>query len=716
MSSVGHLTCHLCSKPFNDPRILPCLHSFCCQCLNHEIEKAVPKQSIQCPTCLRTVPSPVAGASAFPQNHHLEFEVEVADCVSKFISNSVVPCNFCANGCANPAESFCCSCHKFLCKGGQDSHSRVPTLLQHRVLVVSEESASLLPTAMQPIVRFCSQLRHTKQELDYYCKTCSCFICRECFIAYHKDHSISELSAVAETHREDMRVTLQCAQEVSSLLNSAIGTKKRMIHQLDISQNEAESTIKGAFEKLMELLDERKKALLSELKDIADSKITPLNLQKEYLEKMQQDIGRYTKLTTHILQTHTDYEVVALGGVVPTEVKAITKNAEGASRTPIQCTSLKASLQMDSLVRELSKFGKVLDLSTTQSKFSFMIADKVNTSCNVKVEVGKRYECSDLQAKCELKPESPDGLVIPEVADHGDGTYTITLTPQITGPHRLHITVDGQQLEKTPNSIECTTLGSPQQVIDVDQPYCVATDENGNIYVGSNNDCIYLFDQDGHLKGTIGSSGSSNGEFNVPADIYIKEETMYVADLGNNRIQKLTIRGEFLHAFGEFGSGQGQFSGPAGIVVDSKGRLIVSDRDNNRVQVFNQDGGWLFTIDGNESDDSVFTGPCGLTLDPQGNIHVAAGASNSIKVFSTEGTYIGTYGDVNGPTGIAVDSEGYSLISEGDGHCLSIFDPQGRKVHTVGNLNNPTGVTLDARSSSVYVANFVGCNVLKYTV
>lgn len=704
---MDNLTCQLCVKPFSDPRILPCLHSFCCQCLNSEIEKV--QQSIQCPTCLRRVPSPEGGASAFPQNHHLEFEVEVADCMTKFISNLVVSCNFCANGCTNPADMFCCSCHRFLCKGGQDSHSRVPTLLHHRVIVVSKETASLLPTAMQPIDRFCSQLQHTKQELDYYCKTCSCFICRECFITLHKEHDIAKLSAVAGTHRDDMKGSLQCAQKVSSLFTSAIGAKNRMIHQLETSKNEAESDINNAFDRLIEILEERKKALLSELKDIADSKVTPLNHQKEHLEKLQQNIDRYTKLTTHILQTHTDYEVVALGGVVPTEMKATIKIVEGASSIQSQRAFLKASLHMDTLSQELSKFGKVLDLSSPQSKFSFMFADKVNAS-HVKVEVGMRYECSALHARCDLEPDSPDGLIIPEVEDHGDRLYTITLPPQTTERHRLHIVMDGQQLQKTPNSMEC----SPQQVIEVDEPYCIAIDENGDIYVGSNNDCIYLFDQDGHLKSTIGSSGSSNGQFNVPADICIKGDAMYVADLGNNRIQKLTIRGEFLHAFGEFGSGQGQFSGPAGIVVDSNDRLIVSDRDNNRVQVFNQDGGWLLTIDGNESDDRVFTGPCGLTLDSQGNILVAAGASNAIKVFSTEGAYIRTYGDVSGPTGIVVDDEGYSFVSEGDGHCLSIFDPQGRKVRTIGNLNNPTGVTLDARSSSVYVANFVGCNVLKY--
>ena len=42
-----------------------------------------------------------------------------------------------------------------------------------------------------------------------------------------------------------------------------------------------------------------------------------------------------------------------------------------------------------------------------------------------------------MQVKAELRPKSHDGAVVPgKVEDHGDGTYTITLTPQDAGPHR----------------------------------------------------------------------------------------------------------------------------------------------------------------------------------------------------------------------------------------------------------------------------------------
>ena len=187
---------------------------------------------------------------------------------------------------------------------------------------------------------------------------------------------------------------------------------------------------------------------------------------------------------------------------------------------------------------------------------------------------------------------------------------------------------------------------------------------------------------------------------------------LYVADSGNNRIQKLTSRG----VFGHKGSGQGEFDNPKAVIVDSKNRLIVSDWNNHRVQIFNEDGGWLLTIDGKGTDDSSFGLPRGLALDPQGNIHLAG--FSSIKVFTSDGAYVRKYDrlvDIDGPEGIAIDDEGNAYVSMGYGKCLSIFNHRGQRIHKVGNFEDPQGIALDPRDGSVYVADYHASSVLKYS-
>ena len=674
------------------------------------MEKVGPQKSLQCPTCLRNVPIPVGGASAFPQNLHLGFEVEVAGYMSKFASSSGVSCTFCVKGCNDPAVVFCCSCHMFMCKGGQECHNRAPQLSQHNVIGLDRESATLLPTLIKPT------------EHHIYCKTCRCFINQLCVMILHKDHNITELSTVADADRDEMRGTLQCAQEVVSTLASVIDANKKIMQQVETSKQEAELAIIQTFKQLMETLEERKKVLLMELDTIALSKTTSLTLQKEQFEKIRHDISHYTEVTSHILQTHTDHEVVALGGLVPTELKATLKKVENVTLTP---SYLSATLQSDSLAKVLSEFGGVVALSPSPSDCTctFKPVSRVNRKYHVKVDSktskGERYPCGGLQVKAELRPKSHDGpVVLCQVEDHWDGTYTITLTPQTAGPHQLLITVDGHHVQGSPYDLEVksdysTSLCDVQQVINVkDKSYCVAIHDKEDIYVGSGYHHLYVFDQGGHLKNTIGSKGGGDGQFNGPYSISIKGEVMYIADCNNHRIQKLTTGGKFLHKFGKEGSGQGQFMYPRGVVVDSKNRVIVSDGGNHRIQVFSQDGDWLLTIDG--TGNNPFKGPWGISLDPQGNIHVAACGSNTIKVFTPEGTYVRSYGDVKNPSGVAVDEEGYSYVSEYDGGCFSIFDPKGQKIRTVRNLNKPCGVALDPQRGSLYVPNFGNSNVLKY--
>ena len=682
------------------------------------MEKVGPQKSLQCPTCLRNVPIPVGGASAFPQNLHLGFEVEVAGYMSKLASSSGVSCTFCVQGCNDPAVVFCCSCHMFMCTFGQECHNHALHLSQHNVIGLDRESATLLPTLIKPAEHHCSYPKHKKQELDFYCKTCTCSICQLCVIAVHKDHNITELSTVAEADRDEMRGTLQCAQEVVSTLADAIDANKKM-QQVETSKQEAELAIIQTFKQLMEILEERKKVLLMELETIALSKTTSLTLQKEQFEKIQHDISHYTEVTSHILQTHTDHEVVALGGLVPTELKATLKKVENMSLTlnPHSYHLFANFESADSLAKILSEFGRVVDLSPSECMYTSNSISRVNRKYHVKVETktskGERYPCGGLQVKAELKPKSHDGpVVLVQVEDHGDGTYTITLTPQTAGPHQLLITVDGHHVQGSPYDLEVksdyTSICAVQQEINVPHPSCVAIHENGDIYVGSGDHHIYVFDQGGLLKNTIGGMGGGDGYFYLPCGICIIGEVMYVADSDNNRIQKLTTGGKFLRKFGTEGLGQGQLRYPNGVVVDSKNRVIVSDFHNNRFQVFSQDGGWLLTIDGTGSSDC---------LDSQGNIHVAASGSNTIKVFTPEGTYVRSYGDIKDLSGVnvAVDEEGYSFVSEWQSGCFSIFDPKGQKIHTVWIRNKPCGVALDPLRGSLYVPTDAN-SVLKYTL
>ena len=187
----------------------------------------------QCPICEQNTRIPVGGASVFPQNLHLGFEVEVA-------------------------------------------------------------GARQLHTTMKPRDHYCSLPNHDDNNLNFYCETCSLLVCRDCTTVTHKSHTVKEISTVAKTHQMEITGTLENAKEVMTKLTGAIDENNRMIEQVEISKRNAFLSINQAFEILHQTLEERKKTLLSELEAISLSKTTALTLQKEQFEKMFGDIGCYT--------------------------------------------------------------------------------------------------------------------------------------------------------------------------------------------------------------------------------------------------------------------------------------------------------------------------------------------------------------------------------------------------------------------------------------
>ena len=682
-----------------------------------EIERSGDKQKMECPTCQRNITIPEGGVNVIPQNLHLGFEVEVAGYISKIGSGGEKSCDACIDGGKGPAVVFCCACGQFLCTFCHEHHKSSKIFHHHQMVGLDQESVRVLPSIMTST---------EEHETKIYCETCQRLVNRDSAPVLHNHHRFADVCNIAKFRRDEMRKALVCAQEMIPKLTSAIGDKDKMSEQVENSRENATLLINQAFEQLHQAIEERKKTLLSEMETISLSMVTAMSLQKEQLMKIQDEMGRYTEMTSHILQTHTDHEVVALEDLLPTELKSTLKKVEGVS---LSTSDIHVTLQTDSLMKELSLFGHVMASppSPSQSTWSFKSAARMGKVYSVKVETksseGERYPYGGLQVKAELRPKSHDGAVVPgKLEDHGVGTYTITFTPQAAGPHQLLITMDGEHVQGSPHDLDVrpsySTLCNPQQVISCRRgPSGIAIHCSGDIYVACwDDDCIRVFDQGGHKKRTIGSGGRGNGQFCGPHGISIKGDVMCVADCCNHCIQKLTTGGQFLKKFGHHGSGQGQFNGPISVIVDQRDRMIVADSGNNRVVILDQNGSWLLTINGNVFGAQSFKNPWGLALDPQGNIHVAALCSDTINVFTPEGTYVRSYGDVKDPTGIAIDEEGFSLVCEHRGNYLSIFDPQRNKIHTVDNLSVPRGVALDPISGSLYVANYGAKTVLKYSV
>ncbi|CAF4360410.1 unnamed protein product [Adineta steineri] len=138
--------------------------------------------------------------------------------------------------------------------------------------------------------------------------------------------------------------------------------------------------------------------------------------------------------------------------------------------------------------------------------------------------------------------------------------------------------------------------------MDLDTPLGIALDEHNSwLYVAdSNNHRIqrYTLTDTWPCNGTTVAGGNGSGprsnQLSYPSYIKIsnKTGTLYIADSGNNRIQRwdqgategVTIAGDLN---GNLGSNDTMFNSPQGLAINHNETLMyVTDTNNNRIQRF----------------------------------------------------------------------------------------------------------------------------------
>ena len=93
-------------------------------------------------------------------------------------------------------------------------------------------------------------------------------------------------------------------------------------------------------------------------------------------------------------------------------------------------------------------------------------------------------------------------------------------------------------------------------------------------------------------RGAAGA-GTPGSTFSRPTDVaWDKAGNIYIADgIGNtNRVAKFDKDGKFIKQWGSTGSENGQFNGVKSLAIDAQDNVYVADIGNKRIQVFDADG------------------------------------------------------------------------------------------------------------------------------
>ena len=665
-----------------------------------------------------------------PKDLRKDYETEVADIEKKLQSKEEIKCFQCVS--EGRSVSFCNTCHLFLCETCSNHHKIWRETHNHDLgPVVKSEPPINVPH--KPI-KCCS---HKDELLKLYCEKCKLLICRDCIIDEHKDHKHSLLDKVAEKEREDLLSKFKKTRtdDVKSKLDNAIAQGERMIQQVQAKQRSVEEAVESAFELFSETLQRHKRDLLNRTSEIGKGKVTALELQKEELKTLRNEVTHTCEMITAATEDYTPAEMLLVKETMATRLQQVSKDFREANLEPCRSDVMPYILETSEVVEKITSFGVVVGGSCPAEAKAHLhlpraVVGKPKTVTIVTHDAqGKQYKHGGERVEVSL---SLDGSNDPPpyeavIQDKDDGRYIATITPYACGKHRMSITVETQRMKGNPLELHVRQprnykrMADEKRICEAGNPYAVSVDDSGKVYIADyNQDCISVFDQNGRKLRAIGSTGINDGQFDFPSGVAIRGTTLYVTEIGNHRVQMLTTDGCFISKFGTQGDGRGQFNRPSGICLDFDGRIFVSDNGNDRISVFAPDGTFAYHISSYK-----LRSPWGIALDPSGNLHVANNSSKSITIFSLNGKYIAEYpSQVDNPTGIAIDEEGYSIIAgyynAGDiwgtvyGY-FSILDSNHQLVKTIRrNLPRARGTTID-KDGIIYVCYSGTNHVYKYT-
>lgn len=216
--------------------------------------------------------------------------------------------------------------------------------------------------------------------------------------------------------------------------------------------------------------------------------------------------------------------------------------------------------------------------------------------------------------------------------------------------------------------------------------------------------------------GSIGFSGDGSAAtsalFNGPQDVSLDTfGNVYIADAANQRIRKITAATGIITTIAGTGSigysGDGgaassaTFNSPIGIDVDAAGNVYIADVGNHCIRKITAATGFISTVagigsggfsgDGGAATAARLQSPYDVTVDASGNLFIADVSNNCIRKVTASTGVISTVAGTTSP--------GFS----GDGAAA-----------TLAKLYQPFSVAIDA-SNNLYIADAVNNRIRKVT-
>ena len=668
------LNCPVCLDLYTNPKTLPCLHSFCQECLEglpQEREARGDTYYLTCPTCRQRTEVPREGVGAFPVAFHLNNLKEITQSLKNKVSD--------------PQQVTC------------DDHDK---------------------------------------PLEVFCETCKTVICYHCTYRTHKDHKHDLISDCYPKHYQMLHDSLKPVKGKKQALKKVLSDLAEREGQIRERGEGVLQEIHQMVEEMIGILRQSERKLTEQVKRVTDAKLQMLSRQTKSIQmslSLLEDVEDYVEQS---LKTDTHQQVLRSKKQMMERMSEVTTQINVEELRPIEKDDLRLIKDSAETLKSLHHIGTVSYTALQQCKVKIFEVEKSLKENKVSFSLSMEGPDSSLVSvpvsslRCSLVPvgkgDQPIHTTVTITSTH-PGVYRIHCNPSTHGTRTVKVQVYDVQLEDTSLVIPfnpCLDNITPVRTItELNHPQGVAVSDDGHVIVTENNgDCVTILDNEGKkVKSLGGIGGMGDVEFYYPSGVAITPDNFILVSDVNHRIQKISMDGDRVTSFGEEGSGRRQFNCPHGIAISPiTGQVYIADSGNHRIQVLNPDLTFSHSFGKEGSTNGRFKYPCGIAIDSQGLVYVADAGNHRIQKFTPNGKFVAQFGSEGSgpgqlelPYGITIDTAGTGLVyvSEKKNHRISVFTSDGvfvssfgREGSNIDQFNRPRGLTFD-KEGFLYVCD-----------
>uniref|UniRef100_A0A3Q3JKF4 RING-type E3 ubiquitin transferase n=1 Tax=Monopterus albus TaxID=43700 RepID=A0A3Q3JKF4_MONAL len=285
-------TCPICRLNFHsrEPRLLPCLHSFCKKCLpspSRNLAQAEVQNSrvdinvIRCPVCRQECMEADVMENVFVKDS--------AESPSSTVERTLQLCMTCDDN--TEATGFCMDCAEYLCATCVEAHQRVKFTKDHTIREKTEVSQEFHGVPSQRPV-FCDI--HKQELLKLFCETCDLLTCRDCQLVKHKDHNYQFLEDAYKNHKQHMESMTHQLKEKKKLIEEVSNSIKNGLVLADQNRTSVHNDIKKSICSLILEINRKEKMLINQLEAVTKD-------HENVLRKQQEDIGYLSRHLDHVI-------------------------------------------------------------------------------------------------------------------------------------------------------------------------------------------------------------------------------------------------------------------------------------------------------------------------------------------------------------------------------------------------------------------------------